>query len=40
MLGVVTMVYIQQVMFRRSYYFDTVLYYIKLLSDDERKQLV
>jgi uncharacterized membrane protein YuzA (DUF378 family) len=36
MVGVFVMIYIQQIVFRKSYYFDTVMYYVKLLSDEEK----
>lgn len=40
MVGVFVMLYLQQFLFRNSYYFDTVMYYIKMLSEEERQQLV
>lgn len=40
MVGVFVMLYLQQIMFRSSYYLDIVMYYIKMLSEDERKQLM
>lgn len=36
MVGVFVMFYLQQILFRKMHYFDTVLYYIKLLSDEEK----
>lgn len=36
MVGVFVMLYLQQILFRNSYYFDTVMYYIKMLSEEER----
>ena len=40
MVGVFIMLYLQQILFRKSYYFDTVMYYIKLLSDEEKQRIV
>jgi len=40
MVGVFVMLYLQQILFRRSYYFDTVMYYIKLLSDEEKAKVI
>ena len=36
MVGVFVMIYLQQIVFRKSYYFDTVMYYVKLLSEEEK----
>jgi len=36
MVGVFVMIYLQQIVFRKSYYFDRVMYYVKLLSEEEK----
>jgi len=40
MVGVFVMFYIQQIVFRRSYCYDTVMYYLKLLSPEEKQKLI
>lgn len=40
MVGVFVMLYLQQVLFRSNYYFDTVMYYCELLSNEERQRVI
>ena len=40
MVGVFVMLYLQQIVFRNSHYFDTVMYYTRMLSDEEKQRVI
>jgi hypothetical protein len=40
MVGIFVMLYLQQVVFRNSHYFDTVIYYTRMLSDEEKLRVI
>ena len=39
MVGVVVSLYLQQIVFRKDYFYDTTMYYVSMLSDEDKQRV-
>jgi len=39
MVGVVVMLYLQQIVFRKDYYFDVIMTYVSMLNDKDKNRV-
>ena len=39
MVGVVVMLYLQQIIYRKDYFYDTTMYYVSMLSEEDKKRV-
>ena len=39
MVGVVVTLYLQQIVFRKDYYYDTTMYYVSMLTDEDKRRV-
>ena len=39
MVGVLVMLYLQQIVYRQDHYFDTTMYYVSMLTDEDKHRV-
>ena len=39
MVGVATTLYMQQIIYRKDFYYDTTMYYVSMLSDEDKRMV-
>ena len=39
MVGVATMLYMQQIIYRKDYYYDTTMHYVNMLNDEDKRKV-
>ena len=39
MVGVATMLYMQQIIYRKDFYYDTTMHYVSMLTDEDKRKV-